>query len=98
MANLIIVGVIVACIGALVYALRNQIAAEKEMATSRETQKVALDKVEVLENAALEDEYAIREHESQEIKNARDKEPTYTRSTIGFYPDRLSPKDPDDLN
>lgn len=102
MSNLITVGIVIAILGFIVYAAKRWgfVEAEKEIekATSRESQKVALDKVEALETAELAAESHIREMEHEDVEAHNEMPEGYTRSRIGFYPSRLHPKDPDDLN
>src|SRR5512139_4058191 len=97
MTSLLIVGMVLAFMGLIVYSIRGKLNAEKEMATSRETQKVALEKVENLERTALAEEKVTREKEAQEIHEAEKVAlpEGHTRTTIGFYPTRMYPKKPD---
>lgn len=98
MTSILLTGIVIAVLGFIVYSARSLKAAEIEKATARESREVALERLETVEATALKTEAQLREKEKQEIENAQKLPEGYSRSSIGFYPERMRPKDPGDLN
>lgn len=92
MINVLIIGMVLAAAGFIVYITRSWTSAQKEKAASDGESKAALDQLRRINETKLEQERKIRQDEKIQVENAR---PGPGGGTpFGMLPD----KDPDSLN
>lgn len=91
MINVLIIGMVLAAAGFIVYITRSWTSAQKEKATSDGESKVALEQLQRINVAKMNQERETRLHEQAEIDSAR-------TGPDGGTPFLLPDKDPDSLN
>lgn len=95
MSSTLIVGIILALVGFIVYITRAWTNADNKKATRAEEARVANDRNYVLEREKLENEAYLRKREEDEIAHYRHDGPA---GTVLFYPRMPEDKDPGDIN